>query len=91
MVPRSVQLDPPILFVDYSSRMGSFSEGDLKGSWVALFVLFIIWWITYLPRMFYSFATTEDDSNKVKVGFVNSSHPITTLIMMRTIRMIMMV
>jgi len=40
--------------------MGSFAPGDLKASWVALFILFLIWWLAMLPRFYYSFLKPTD-------------------------------
>lgn len=42
--------------------MGSFAPGDLKASWIAIFILFLIWWLTMLPRFYYSYLKTREDA-----------------------------
>ena len=42
--------------------MGSFAPGDLKASWVAIFVLFLLWWLAMLPRFYYSYLKVRDDA-----------------------------
>jgi len=41
--------------------MGNFAEGDMKASWVAIFVLFLLWWLTYIPKLFTSRFKTDED------------------------------
>ncbi len=41
--------------------MGSFAPGDLKASWVAIFILFLIWWLAMLPRFYYSFLKVREE------------------------------
>lgn len=40
-----------------------FAPGDMKASWVAIFVLFLLWWLTYLPKMFSQRFKTDDDGD----------------------------
>lgn len=37
-----------------------FAPGDLKASWVTVFILFLIWWLAMLPRFYYSFLKPTD-------------------------------
>ena len=42
--------------------MGHFAPGDLKASWVAIFILFILWWLTVIPKFFQSYFSKEPSS-----------------------------
>jgi len=42
--------------------MGNFAPGDLKASWIAIFILFLIWWLAMLPRFYYSFLKVREDA-----------------------------
>ena len=42
--------------------MGHFAPGDQKAAWVAIFILFLLWWLAMLPRFFYSFLKKRDDA-----------------------------
>ena len=33
----------------------------MKASWVAIFVLFLLWWLSYLPKLFTSRFKTDED------------------------------
>lgn len=41
--------------------MGNFAVGDFKASWVAIFVLLIIWTLTLIPRFYYSMIKNKED------------------------------
>jgi ABC-type multidrug transport system fused ATPase/permease subunit len=42
--------------------MGHFAPGDQKAAWVAIFILFLLWWFAMIPRFFYSFLKKRDDA-----------------------------
>jgi hypothetical protein len=42
--------------------MGHYAPGDMKASWVAIFILLIIWWLAMLPRFYYSYLKVRDDA-----------------------------
>lgn len=42
--------------------MGSWAKGDLHAAWVAIFILFLLWWLAMLPRFYYSFLKERDDA-----------------------------
>lgn len=44
-------------------------DGSQRGGWIALFIMLIFWWLSFLPRAFaqYVIKDTEDPS-KIKVG-----------------------
>lgn len=42
--------------------MGNFAPGDLHASWVAVWILFLLWWLTMLPRFYYSYLKPREDA-----------------------------
>ena len=44
-----------------------FSPGDQKASFVAIFVLFLLWWFTYLPKLFSSRFKT-DENGEIRIS-----------------------
>jgi hypothetical protein len=44
-----------------------FAPGDQKASFVAIFVLFLLWWLSYLPRLFSSRYKT-DENGEVRIS-----------------------
>lgn len=40
---------------------GHFAPGDQKPSFVAVFILYLIWWLTFIPLAFYSYGRVEPD------------------------------
>lgn len=46
----------------------SFSDGDQEGSFVAIFVLLIIWWFTFIPKTFQSYGKTDEEGENVRVS-----------------------
>lgn len=38
-----------------------FAPGDQKASFVAIFVLFLLWWLSYIPKLFASRYKTDEN------------------------------
>ena len=38
-----------------------FAPGDQKASFIAIFVLFLLWWLSYLPRLFSGRYKTDEN------------------------------
>lgn len=59
--------------------MGHFAPGDLKASWIAIFILFLFWWLAMLPRFYYSFlkpsdVDMEDSGQQAKVSRAHKAY-----------------
>jgi len=65
---------------------GQFASGDQKPSFVALFILYLIWWLTFIPLAFHSYGKLESDdiaiggievegsNSKVKLSRAHKAH-----------------
>lgn len=45
-----------------------FAPGDQKASFVALFVLFLLWWLSYIPKLFASRYKTTDEDGEIRTS-----------------------
>lgn len=57
--------------------MGHFAPGDQKGSWVAVFILLIVWWMTMVPKLWTGFLKRQNgDPDDVKVTRAHRAYAI---------------
>lgn len=45
-----------------------FAPGDQKASFVAIFILFLLWWLSYIPKMFSKRFKTDEDGGEVRLS-----------------------